>query len=194
MLLNIVYYFLVVLQVILILLTAYFIGKITLIITSWSPLYKGNAPYVPTRRDLFRKAFKMLDIKEGDQVVDLGSGDGQLLIYGANRVNATFTGYEINILLAIVTKIKMFFTKPFRKGKIVFIHGNYTVPSLEKFNKVYIFSLGSLVKRVLPKLEKELKKGTRVMCVMFPMESSYFKLIAEEGPKRYRLHLYEKIK
>lgn len=194
MLQTVLYYVFVVIQVILILAMFYFLGKIYLLLSTWLWWDKGQAPYVPTRKDRLKKALEMMKIKKGENFVDLGSGDGAVIIYGAKKYDAHFVGYEINTMLYLITRVKMFFTAFCRKGSVELVRGSYMVPSLSRFDHVYMFSLRAQIRKVLPKLEKELKKGAKVMCVMFPMKSEYFRLVEEDGPEKYKLHLYEKVK
>lgn len=58
----------------------------------------SGAPYVPTfTRDL-EDIFKEIDLPNGAEVVDLGSGDGRLLLIAAKK-GYTAVGYEINPIL-----------------------------------------------------------------------------------------------
>ena len=49
---------------------------------------------------------EMADLKEGDRVIDLGSGDGRILIEAAKR-GATAVGYEIDPILVAESKRKI---------------------------------------------------------------------------------------
>src|SRR5579872_2858900 len=61
------------------------------------PLVHG-AIYVPTSMRGVREMVKLIDPKPGDKIIDLGSGDGRILIACAER-GASAVGYEINPLL-----------------------------------------------------------------------------------------------
>lgn len=64
-----------------------------------------GAPYVPTRRQQITQAFdELYQVKPGEVVVDLGSGDGTLL-RAAVRRGAKAIGYELNPLLVFLTKL-----------------------------------------------------------------------------------------
>ena len=75
-----------------------FIGSIVMLV--W--LYRGPF-YVPTRRKYVPRIIAMLDLKAGDKVVDLGSGDGRLVIALA-EAGAEAHGFEHNPLLVMRSK------------------------------------------------------------------------------------------
>jgi hypothetical protein len=170
----------------------YFSAKILFIcytMVFWNKPWR--TPYVPARKWVIKKAFRMLKIREGDEVVDLGSGDGQFVIYGAHQKKANFTGIELNWLLICISWLKALFT--YRVGRVKFIKSNFFNVPLSKYNKVYMFSLETQIRFMLPKFVKEMKPGTLVLSVMFPVKSKAFRLLEKSGTKRYELYLYEKV-
>lgn len=176
-------------QIILTILLYYFSFKILLFLYTMTPWYKGNVPYVPTRAKVLKKGFKLLKIKENDNVVDIGSGDGRFIIYGAKRIKANFTGIEFNMVLWIISLVKVLFVR--KRGDIAWIRGNYMNVPLSGFNKVFLFNMPSQIKILLPKLKKELKPGTLLFSGMFPLQSSSFKLIEIFREKKHKHYLYE---
>src|SRR4030043_1756959 len=63
-----------------------------------------DLPYVATKRHKIETILKFANIKEGETVVDLGSGDGRLLFASAKK-GAKAIGYEINPFLVVLTRI-----------------------------------------------------------------------------------------
>jgi hypothetical protein len=60
-----------------------------------------GAPYVPTLPKQREAALDLLKLKPGQTLIDLGCGDGAMLIAAAKRgINSV--GYEINPLLALI--------------------------------------------------------------------------------------------
>lgn len=61
------------------------------LLISMPPLLVGqngktlDVPYVPTRPDTVEEMLDMADVKEGDRLYDLGSGDGRIVIAAASR-------------------------------------------------------------------------------------------------------------
>lgn len=57
-----------------------------------------GAPFLPTKKKERKDALDLLDLKPGQVLVDLGSGDGSLLVLAAQR-GLKAVGYEINPFL-----------------------------------------------------------------------------------------------
>ena len=88
---------------------------IALIITLVSIVYylwyvtfspQSGPVYVPTKDETVKKMIEMADLKRGDTVVDLGSGDGRILIAAAKK-GAKAIGYEIDPILVAESKRKI---------------------------------------------------------------------------------------
>jgi ribosomal protein L11 methylase PrmA len=57
-----------------------------------------GAPYLPTLRPQITMALDMLDLKKGQTLLELGSGDGRVMMAAAER-GWNVIGYELNPLL-----------------------------------------------------------------------------------------------
>jgi hypothetical protein len=66
-----------------------------------------GAPYVPTLNAELKQAFmELYPVSSSDVVVDLGSGDGRVLLE-ASRRGAKAYGYELNPLLVLFSKLRL---------------------------------------------------------------------------------------
>ncbi len=182
-----------IIKLILVILIFYFTGKF-LLITLTFMLYKRpwHTPYVPTPIRYVREGFKMLDVKPGEKVVDLGCGDGVFLIQGAKNVKATFTGYELTWLLYLIASLKKIFVP--KKGKVEVYRKNFLNEDFKKFDKYFIFGMPTQIRFILPKLEKEMKHDAKLLSVMFPIDAKFMKLVKQGGDGKYKLFLYERAK
>lgn len=77
---------------------------ILLLIANGLSLLMG-APYLPTMKKQRKDALDLLEFKPGQVIVDLGSGDGSLLILAARR-GLKVVGYEINPFLWLVSWLR----------------------------------------------------------------------------------------
>jgi hypothetical protein len=171
----------------------YFTGKLLLIFLSLLKSYKGDCPYVPTKSKLLKRAFAMLEIEAGERVLDIGSGDGKFLFFGSKRVKAEFIGIEINWVLVVLSKLKKIFIST--KGNEKIIKGNFLSHDFGGYDKIFMFSMPSLIEKLIPKLEKEVDKGTRIVSIKFPIESEQFKQLKALHPDKVdkEIFLYKKM-
>ncbi|HEX2229591.1 MAG TPA: class I SAM-dependent methyltransferase [Candidatus Binatia bacterium] len=54
------------------------------------------APFVPTPQDVVDRMLALAELRHGDLLYDLGSGDGRIVIAAANRYGIKAVGFEIN--------------------------------------------------------------------------------------------------
>lgn len=122
-----------------------------------------GAPYLPTRRTQAKLALDMLDLKEGDIFVDLGSGDGAVLIEAAKRGLKCY-GYELNPLVWLVSKIRTF---KFGSQVTIYCRNFWRVPLPKNTKGVFVFLLEKYMTKLDNKFIKELPKGSIVASYTF---------------------------
>lgn len=79
-------------------------ATLVLIPTAYAGLI--GAPYVPVRRPALKRAFDTLQIGPSDVVVDLGAGDGGVLLEAAAR-GAKAIGYELSPLMWLIAWLRL---------------------------------------------------------------------------------------
>lgn len=62
-------------------------------------------PYVPTLNKQIETALDLLDLKPGQTLLELGSGDGRVVQAAAER-GLTVVGYELNPFLVLISRIR----------------------------------------------------------------------------------------
>jgi hypothetical protein len=80
------------------------IGLILLIPTAYAA--KIGAPYAPTFSAAINQAFDYIKLSQEDTLVDLGAGDGRLLIQ-AHRRGAKAIGYELSPIMWLITWLRL---------------------------------------------------------------------------------------
>jgi len=110
-----------------------------------------GAPYVPTRRRALEKAFDAIGVSSADTIVDLGCGDGGVLIEAARR-GARVVGYELSPLMFAVAWLRLLrlprTARRLRWGNFF----NQTLPA--ETTIIFVF----LMPKHLPRLVAYLKK------------------------------------
>lgn len=122
-----------------------------------------GAPYLPTRKRQAAEALDLLGLKEGDVFVDLGSGDGAVLIEAARRGLICY-GYELNPLVWLVSKIR---TRKFNTQITIYYRNFWDVPLPEETKGVFVFLLDRYMERLDAKLTAELGKGSQLVSYTF---------------------------
>ncbi len=164
-----------------------------MILYTCSPLYKNKLPYVPTKGSYTRHAVDMLKIKDGEKVIELGSGDGRFIAKGMRYSKGDFTGIEISRYLVLFSKFKIGMLKllGLARGRAKIVKADFMKVSLKDYRKVFMFTLPSIVDKFLDKFRRELPDGAQILSVMFPIKADDFELLEEWGSEKYKLYLYE---
>jgi SAM-dependent methyltransferase len=121
-----------------------------------------GAPYVPILRRDSRPLLDLSGLKAGDTLVDLGSGDGQLLRAAAAR-GIRCIGYEINPIMAFISRLVTW-----RYRRLVTIHvANLWDINLPPADVIYVFLMPKFMDRLGTKLQAEITRPSRVISYVF---------------------------
>lgn len=123
-----------------------------------------GVPYIPVKKSEAKKMIELAQIKPGMKVVDLGSGAGRLLFLAANQ-GALATGYELNPLLTIWTRILILLKG--LKGKIEVRRQSIYHADLQDVDIVLAFLMPKPMKKLANKLFSELKPGAKIVSYAF---------------------------
>jgi SAM-dependent methyltransferase len=124
----------------------------------------SGAPYLPTLDKQIRAALQLADLKFGDTVIELGCGDGRVLLAAA-RHGLRAVGYELNPLLYALCWLR---TRSWRRQGIVQLHfGNFWRQKWPPAEAVYVFLLPRLMDRLERKVRAEYPKGIKLLSFAF---------------------------
>jgi predicted RNA methylase len=126
-----------------------------------------GAPYVPMEPDVVERIVKMAEVGKKDNFYDLGSGDGRVVIAAAMK-GAKATGIETDWLRVLYSRFWIRLLRLEKRAKI--IHGDIFKADLSNATVVSTYLLQETNDKLQKKLEKELKKGTRVVSAAFVYE------------------------
>ncbi len=122
---------------------------ILILIFCFSFVLLFGPPYLPTMNKQIDSAFDILELKKGDTLIELGSGDGKILISAA-RKGYKAIGYELNPVLFLLSTIRAF---PYRKNIKIYCRNFWNI-ELPQADAIYTF----LLKRQMERLDNKLKK------------------------------------
>lgn len=131
----------------------------------WHQIKTRGAPFIPIPNEIIPEIDVALKILPGETVYDLGSGDGRVLLYLASRHPKTkFIGVDISYwpyLISIYKKNKS------GVKNVEFIKKDIFDQNLTDASKIFVYLLPRLMDKLLPKLKKELKSGTKLVSCDF---------------------------
>lgn len=122
-------------------------GFATLVLFCFSFVLLVGAPYLPTMRKQTQTALDLLALQPGQRLLELGCGDGTVLLAAARR-GIRCTGYELNPLLAALCWLR---TRKYR-ALVTVVWGDYWQQNWPPTDAIYAF----LLPRLMPKLDKKI--------------------------------------
>jgi precorrin-6B methylase 2 len=134
-----------------------------------APLRSPDVIFVPTPPEVVAAMLKVAKVGKSDIVFDLGSGDGRIPIaavkdFGAARA----TGIDID-----PQRIKEANANLANSGitgnRVRFLNQDLFTTDISEATVVTLYLLPSLNVKLIPKFEKELKPGTRIVSHSFDM-------------------------
>ncbi|MEK7576996.1 MAG: SAM-dependent methyltransferase [Patescibacteria group bacterium] len=126
--------------------------------------FATGAPFVPSNKGASEAMIRLAKIKKGTRIVDLGSGDGRLLILAAKQ-GALAQGFEINPYLVLLTRVRALFGH--YKGSMKVSWGNLWKASISDADVVFVYLLPWRMEELAAKLKSELRSGTLVISNSF---------------------------
>lgn len=119
-----------------------------------------SVTYIPTSSSDIERVLDYAKLKNGMQFIDLGSGDGKVVIKAVQKYAVCGTGIEVNPILIWWSRI---WAKLLKLDQAFFIRQDlYTFP-LNNAQVVYLFLLPRMMGKMSVKIKKECRKGTLII-------------------------------
>jgi precorrin-6B methylase 2 len=132
-----------------------------------APARQPDVVFVPTPHEVVEAMLDLAEVRDGDVLYDLGSGDGRIPIAAAKRFKVQAVGIDIdpqrireaeaNAKAAGVT------------NEVSFRQEDLFQADFSEATVVTLYLLDSLNEKLRPKLLRELKPGTRIVSHVFRM-------------------------
>ncbi len=150
------------------------------------PTIRG-AIYMPTPHEVVAKIVELAKVVPGRKIVDIGSGDGRILIALAKAGSDT-TGYEINPALVFLSRRRIIKAGLERRARVCW--KSFWKEDLSKFDTVVVYGYPPIMKKLGDKLSREMKPGAKVISLVYPFPGWKSSESCEVG--NYRLLVYRK--
>jgi ribosomal protein L11 methylase PrmA len=132
-----------------------------------APTRTPDVIYVPTPPEVVEAMLKVANVKSGDVVYDLGCGDGRIVVTAAQKYGARGIGIDID-----PQRIKEANENVQKAGvgdRVKIMQADLFENNISEATVVTLYLLPSLNVKMMPKLMKELKPGTRIVSHAFDM-------------------------
>lgn len=137
-------------------------GVVLFIVLCFGFVLIFGPPYLPTMSRQVQAAIKLADLEPGQTLLELGSGDGRVLVAAA-RAGLSVVGYELNPLLFAFSWLR---TRRYRK-QVKLVLGNFWQHSWPQCDAIYVFLLPRLMTKLERKIETEQLKEVPVISFAF---------------------------
>jgi hypothetical protein len=148
-------------------------GVLLVAVPALSPAAEQHAfadvPYVPTPPGVVTAMLGIAGVGPEDYVIDLGSGDGRIIIAAAKQRGARGVGVEIDG--ALVSAARREAQREGVAGRVEFVEQNLFTTEIGRASVITMYLYPRLMLQLRPRLFAELKPGTRIVSHDFDMES-----------------------
>lgn len=124
-----------------------------------------DAPWVPLRMSTVDRMLELANVKPGEIVMDLGSGDGRFLIRALKNHKARGVGYEINPIMAWFCQFDMWMRR-MNKGIKIKRQDMYKADIFQA-DVIMTYLLSDANQKLEKKIMTEAKPGARVISYAF---------------------------
>lgn len=144
-------------------------------------IFHPGAIYYPSTDLAVSRLLKLAQVGPGDTLVDLGSGDGRILI-AAGRLGVNAIGYEINPFLVRYSRRLI---REAKLEKLIKVYWkSFWAADLSQASVVIVYLFPHLMNRLQSSLEKKIDHPIRLVANEYP----FLKLQATK--KYHRIYLY----
>ena len=156
------------------------------------PLF-ARVPFVPVRSRALVDMMENFDLKDGDVFYDLGCGDGRVLFETAKKFpGAEFVGIEKAPFPYLLARMRGLFS---RSKNVRIKYGDIFKEDLSGATHVFVYLFPSFLKKLWPKLARELRPGTLLFSAAFVFEQKapdrVVSLPAKSWQINKKLNIYE---
>jgi SAM-dependent methyltransferase len=133
------------------------------------PARQPDMYFVPTRHAVADAMLRLARVGPADVVYDLGSGDGRIVILAAQKYGARAVGIELDPRLVQISREVAIDGEV--TDRVMFIEGDLFTADISGATVVTLFLSPEVNRRLLPKLHRDLRAGTRIVSHQFRLGS-----------------------
>jgi hypothetical protein len=147
---------------------------------------KDGGPYVPTPQKVVEAMLDLAAVRKNDFVMDLGSGDGRIVLTAATRHRASGMGVDID--QELVDRANAAARRLGVADRVQFLKQDVQVADIRRATVLTLYLLPGMMSTLRPRFLKELRPGTRIVSHDFELgEWKPDRTIEIETPEKYEL-------
>lgn len=124
--------------------------------------------FTPTRQVIAEAMLALAGTGPEDTVVDLGSGDGRLVVLAAQQHGARGLGVEIQPHLVALSREVA--AESGVADRVRFVEGDLREADVSSATVVVLYLATTLTREITPKLRRELRPGARIVSQQFLLQ------------------------
>lgn len=120
-------------------------------------------PLVPTKPERIRKALRLAKLRPNEVLYDLGAGDGRVLLIAARDFGAKAVGIEAGPVQCALIWLRA--TASGLRDRIQIRWEDFYKADIKDADVVFIYATSKEVLKLAPHLEKQMKRGARLVSI-----------------------------
>jgi cyclopropane fatty-acyl-phospholipid synthase-like methyltransferase len=127
-----------------------------------------GAVYLPTPMKKVRKMLEIAKVNSNDTVIDLGSGDGRIILEAAKKYGAKSVGVEADPIRVLWSRLRIRYSN--LEDRVEVYWKNFFNVDLSNATVITIYQGQDINNKLIPKFEKELAPGSRIVSHAFTFD------------------------
>ena len=136
------------------------VGAVAVVLFGFVVLF--GAPYLPSLKSQIDVALDLVNLSEGQHLLELGCGDGKVIIAAAEK-GLYVTGYELNPILACIAWLR---TRKYQ-GRVKIVWGNFWRYTLPPADGIFVFLLPKYMNKLNKKIIQETSRPVKLVSFAF---------------------------
>jgi len=134
----------------------------------WPKSGSADAPWIPSPMEAVLHAISIGEVGEETKFADIGCGDGRAAVIAAKYAKSTAACIEIREELCMLSEANAIYNGVSDRFRVICSDARKV--DYNEFDVIYIYMFPSFIEEISRKLDEELRMGSRVITLDFPIK------------------------